>query len=412
MSEVGEGSSRYLARGASATKDDVHRAIAGLEKGLFPSAFCKVLPDVLGGDPDFCNLIHADGAGTKSALAYLYWKETGNTDVWKGIARDSVVMNLDDLCCAGATGPFLLSSTLGRNKHRIPGDVLSALIQGTAEYLEELERWGVVVHSGGGETADLGDLIQTVVVDSTMTARMPRSGVLSNHRIAVGDAVVGFASHGVCSYEAVPNSGIGSNGLTSARHDLLDQRYRELYPETMDPRVPKELCYSGRLLLTEDLNTLLERELGLAPTQEREGLDFGRWFLSPTRTYAPLIQALIQDLGVSRLHGMIHCSGGGQTKVMHFVGNATVIKDNVLPVPPLFDLIQRQSGTTWEEMYRVFNMGHRLEVYLPMELAETALQWGRHFGIQCDVIGRVVDGPGGLQLKGPEGWLTYPTHLA
>jgi phosphoribosylformylglycinamidine cyclo-ligase len=412
MIGVEEGGSRYGARGASASKEDVHRAISGLDKGLFPSAFCKVLPDVLGGDAEYCNLIHADGAGTKSALAYLYWRETGDTEVWKGIARDSVVMNLDDLCCAGATGPFLLSSTLGRNKHRIPGEVLTALIQGTEEYLAELDRWGVKVVSGGGETADLGDLIQTVVVDSTMTARMPRKGVIANNRISVGDAVVGFASYGVCAYEKTPNSGIGSNGLTSARHDLLDGIYRDKYPETMDTRIPKDLCYSGRLSLTEDLNTLLVRELTLPADPLMEGLDFGRWFLSPTRTYAPLIQSMLVDLGVERIHGMIHCSGGGQTKVMHFVGHATVVKDNLLPVPPLFELIQRQSGTTWQEMYRVFNMGHRLEVYLPMELAEIALQWGKHWGLESTVVGRVVDGPGGLQIQGPEGWLTYGTHLA
>ncbi len=406
----GSADSRYAARGASATKEEVHRAIAGLDKGLFPSAFCKVLPDVLGNDPDFCNLIHADGAGTKSSLAYLYWKETGNAEVWKGIARDAVVMNLDDLCCAGATGPYLLSSTIGRNKKRIPGEVIEALIHGTEEYIEELRRWGVDIRSGGGETADLGDLIQTVVVDSTMAARMRRASVVSNHRIQTGDASVGFASYGTCAYESVENSGIGSNGLTSARHDLLHHDYLLRYPESVDASVDAALQYSGQFQLTEGLNKVLGSSLGLASNSARDGLDFGRWLLSPTRTYAPLIRSLLEDMGPERLHGMIHCSGGGQTKVLHFVKNLEVIKDDCLESPPLFALIQKVSGTSWQEMYRVFNMGHRLELYLPESMVAPALEWGKHYGIAAKVVGRVVEASNGspcLQIKGPEGILRY-----
>jgi len=406
----GSSDSRYAARGASATKDEVHRAIAGLDKGLFPSAFCKVLPDVLGNDPDFCNLIHADGAGTKSSLAYLYWKETGLTDVWKGIARDAVVMNLDDLCCAGATGPYLLSSTIGRNKHRIPGEVIEAIIQGTEEYTEELRQWGVDLRSGGGETADLGDLIQTVVVDSTMTARMRRDAVISNHRIQPGDVIVGFASFGTCAYESVENSGIGSNGLTSARHDLLHHDYLHRYPESVDASVDSSLQYSGQFHLNESLHEVLGSSLGLAPHASRDGLDFGRWLLSPTRTYAPLISSLLRDIGTEGLHGMVHCSGGGQTKVLHFVKNLEVIKDDCFEIPPLFALIQKITGTSWQEMYRVFNMGHRLELYLPESLVAPALDWGKHYGIAAKVVGRVGQASNNstsLQIKGPEGILQY-----
>ena len=406
----GTSDSRYAARGASATKDEVHRAIAGLDKGLFPSAFCKVLPDVLGNDPDFCNLIHADGAGTKSSLAYLYWKETGLTDVWKGIARDAVVMNLDDLCCAGATGPYLLSSTIGRNKHRIPGEVIEAIIQGTEEYTEELRQWGVDLRSGGGETADLGDLIQTVVVDSTMTARMRRDAVISNHRIQPGDVIVGFASFGTCAYESVENSGIGSNGLTSARHDLLHHDYLHRYPESVDASVDSSLQYSGQFHLNESLHEVLGSSLGLVPHSSRDGLDFGRWLLSPTRTYAPLISSLLRDIGTEGLHGMVHCSGGGQTKVLHFVKKLEVIKDDCFEIPPLFALIQKITGTSWQEMYRVFNMGHRLELYLPESLVAPALDWGKHYGIAAKVVGRVGQASNtstSLQIKGPEGILQY-----
>ena len=406
----GSSDSRYAARGASATKDEVHRAIAGLDKGLFPSAFCKVLPDVLGNDPDFCNLIHADGAGTKSSLAYLYWKETGLTDVWKGIARDAVVMNLDDLCCAGATGPYLLSSTIGRNKHRIPGEVIEAIIQGTEEYTEELRQWGVDLRCGGGETADLGDLIQTVVVDSTMTARMRRDAVISNHRIQPGDVIVGFASFGTCAYESVENSGIGSNGLTSARHDLLHHDYLHRYPESVDASVDSSLQYSGQFHLNESLHEVLGSSLGLVPHSSRDGLDFGRWLLSPTRTYAPLISSLLRDIGTEGLHGMVHCSGGGQTKVLHFVKKLEVIKDDCFEIPPLFALIQKITGTSWQEMYRVFNMGHRLELYLPESLVAPALDWGKHYGIAAKVVGRVGQASNtstSLQIKGPEGVLHY-----
>ena len=406
----GSSDSRYAARGASATKDEVHRAIAGLDKGLFPSAFCKVLPDVLGNDPDFCNLIHADGAGTKSSLAYLYWKETGLTDVWKGIARDAVVMNLDDLCCAGATGPYLLSSTIGRNKHRIPGEVIEAIIQGTEEYTEELRQWGVDLRSGGGETADLGDLIQTVVVDSTMAARMRRDAIISNHCIQPGDVIVGFASFGTCAYESVDNSGIGSNGLTSARHDLLHHDYLHRYPESVDASVDSSLQYSGQFHLNENLHEVLGSSLGLTPHASRDGLDFGRWLLSPTRTYAPLISSLLRDIGTEGLHGMVHCSGGGQTKVLHFVKNLEVVKDDCFEIPPLFALIQKITGTSWQEMYRVFNMGHRLELYLPESLVAPALDWGKHYGIAAKVVGRVGQASNNstsLQIKGPEGILQY-----
>ncbi|MBM3935716.1 MAG: phosphoribosylformylglycinamidine cyclo-ligase [Sphingomonadales bacterium] len=427
----GSADSRYAARGVSATKEEVHHAIAGLDKGLFPSAFCKVLPDVLGNDPDFCNLIHADGAGTKSSLAYLYWKETGNVEVWKGIARDAVVMNLDDLCCAGATGPYLLSSTIGRNKYRISGEVIEALIQGTEEYTEDLRKWGLDIRSGGGETADLGDLIQTVVVDSTMTARMRRDAVVTNHRIRPGDVIVGFASFGTCVYETKENSGIGSNGLTSARHDLLHHDYLLRYPESVDASVNSSLQYSGHLHLTQDLNAVLVSSLGISSYPNRDGLDFGRWLLSPTRTYAPLIRSMLQDLGPTRMHGMVHCSGGGQTKVLHFVKDLRVVKDDCFEVPPLFALIQKISGTSWQEMYRVFNMGHRFEVYLPENLVTPVLEWGKHYGIEAKVVGRVEEAissrressmtsvgasdtvgnemvfSAGLELKGPEGILRY-----
>ena len=402
-----EAESRYSARGASASKVEVHRAIASVDKGLFPSAFCKILPDVLGGDEAWCNLIHADGAGTKAALAYMYWRETGDLGVWRGIAQDAVVMNLDDLCCAGARGPYLLSSTLGRNKYRIPGEVVAALIEGTQAFASEMESWGVKIYPGGGETADLGDLIQTLVVDSTMSARMPRSGVVSNHRIRPGDSIVAFASYGTCSYEKSENSGIGSNGLTSARHDLLDKAYAGLYPETYDHQVDASLVYSGRLKLTSDLNLILAEELGLEPLALRQNLDFGRWLLSPTRTYAPLILAMLEELGVEALHGMIHCSGGGQTKVRHFVRGMRVVKDRMMEIPPLFALIQRLSGSTWEEMYRVFNMGHRLEVYVSETHVEKVMGLGKHFGIECRVAGRVEAGSEGLSLLGPEGWIQY-----
>lgn len=412
----GSSDNRYAARGASATKEDVHRAIAGLDKGVFPAAFCKVLPDILGGDAEFCNLIHADGAGTKSSLAYLYWKETGNTEVWKGIARDAVVMNLDDLCCAGATGPYLLSSTIGRNKHRIPGEVIGALIQGTEEYTEELRQWGIDIRSGGGETADLGDLIQTVVVDSTMTTRMRRDSVVSNHRIRPGDVIVGFASFGTCAYEGVENSGIGSNGLTSARHDLLHHDYLHRYPESVDASVDSAMQYSGSLHLTQGLNQVLATSLGLEPQGDRDRLDFGRWLLSPTRTYAPLICSMLRDFGSTHLHGLIHCSGGGQTKVLHFVKDLCLIKDTCFEVPPLFALIQKISGTSWEEMYRVFNMGHRLEAYISEDLVDSTLAWSKEFGIEAKVIGRVeavssaneaAKGSPGLVLEGPKGLLRY-----
>ncbi|GAB3749487.1 AIR synthase-related protein [Spirosoma pomorum] len=365
---------RYAQRGVSASKEDVHNAIAQLDKGLFPKAFCKIVPDTLAGDPDFCTIMHADGAGTKSSLAYLYWRETGDLSVWRGIAQDAVVMNTDDLICVGATGPMLLSSTIGRNKNLIPGEVISEIVSGTEEVLQLLRDHGVDIYSTGGETADVGDLVRTIIVDSTVIARMRRDQVISNDQIQAGDVIVGLASFGQATYENQYNGGMGSNGLTSARHDVLGHYLADNYPESFDPAVDKSLIYSGSKSLTDLV--------------ESTGLNVGQLILSPTRTYAPVAKVLLEELR-EQIHGMVHCSGGAQTKVLHFVDNVHVIKDNLFPVPPLFQLIQEQSGTSWQEMYKVFNMGHRLEVYLSEAHAQRVIEIASSFGIDAQVIGHV-----------------------
>lgn len=365
---------RYMRRGVSAAKEDVHNAIAHIDKGLYPQAFCKILPDVLGGDPDYCNIMHADGAGTKSSLAYIYWRETGDLSVWRGIAQDAIVMNLDDLLCVGATSGMLLSSTIGRNKQLIPGEVIGAVINGTEEILAQMRDLGVEIYLTGGETADVGDLVRTIIVDSTVTCRMRRSDIIDNAHIADGDVIVGFASYGQATYEARYNGGMGSNGLTSARHDILSHALAEKFPESYDPAVPDDLVYSGsRELLAEVPGT---------------GLTVGELILSPTRTYAPLVAKLLKEMRPA-IHGLIHCTGGAQTKVMNFVTNKHIIKDNLLPIPPLFQMIAEESGADAAELYQVFNMGHRLEVYLPAEQAEEAIAVARHFNIDAQVIGRV-----------------------
>lgn len=369
---------RYNLRGVSASKEDVHNAIKNVDKGLYPKAFCKIIPDILGGDPDWCNIMHADGAGTKSSLAYVYWRETGDISVWKGIAQDALIMNIDDLLCVGATDNILLSSTIGRNKHLIPGEVISAIINGTEELLEELRGQGVTIYSTGGETADVGDLVRTIIVDSTVTCRMRRSDVINNANIAAGDVIVGLASYGKATYENEYNGGMGSNGLTSARHDVFGKYIAERYPESYDAAVPQELVYSGSTALTD--------------TVDGVPVNAGQLVLSPTRTYAPVIKAILDKMR-SDIHGMVHCSGGAQTKVMHFVENKHVIKDNLFPVPPLFDLIQCQSGTPWEEMYKVFNMGHRMEIYLAPEHAQAIIDIAAGFGIEARIVGRVEAAP-------------------
>ncbi|MBD5257867.1 MAG: phosphoribosylformylglycinamidine cyclo-ligase [Barnesiella sp.] len=365
---------RYNLRGVSASKEDVHNAIKNVDKGLYPKAFCKIIPDILGGDPEWCNIMHADGAGTKSSLAYVYWRETGDISVWKGIAQDALIMNIDDLLCVGATDNILLSSTIGRNKHLIPGEVISAIINGTEELLEELRSQGVSIFSTGGETADVGDLVRTIIVDSTVTCRMRRSDVINNANIAAGDVIVGLASYGKATYEKEYNGGMGSNGLTSARHDVFGKYLAERYPESYDASVPEELVYSGNTRLTDAVDGV--------------PVNAGQLVLSPTRTYAPVIKAILDKMRKD-IHGMVHCSGGAQTKVMHFVENKHVIKDNLFPVPPLFDLIQRQSGTPWQEMYKVFNMGHRMEIYLAPEHAAEVIANAESFGIEARIVGRV-----------------------
>ena len=363
-----------MRRGVSAAKEDVHNAIAHIDKGLYPQAFCKILPDVLGGDPDFCNIMHADGAGTKSSLAYIYWRETGDLSVWRGIAQDAIVMNLDDLLCVGATSGMLLSSTIGRNKQLIPGEVIGAVINGTEEILAQMRDLGVEIYLTGGETADVGDLVRTIIVDSTVTCRMRRSDIIDNAHIADGDVIVGFASYGQATYEARYNGGMGSNGLTSARHDILSHALAEKFPESYDPAVPDDLVYSGsRELLAEVPGT---------------GLTVGELILSPTRTYAPLVAKSLKEMRPA-IHGLIHCTGGAQTKVMNFVTNKHIIKDNLLPIPPLFQMIAEESGADAAELYQVFNMGHRLEAYLPAEQAEEAIAVARYFNIDAQVIGRV-----------------------
>jgi phosphoribosylformylglycinamidine cyclo-ligase len=365
---------RYMQRGVSASKEDVHKAIEKLDKGLFPKAFCKISPDMLGGDDAFCNIMHADGAGTKSSLAYLYWKETGDISVWRGIAQDAVVMNTDDLICVGATDNMLLSSTIGRNKNLIPGEVIAEIINGTEEVLEMLRDNGIGIWSTGGETADVGDLVRTIIVDSTVIARMKRADVISNHTIQAGDVIVGLASDGQATYENTYNGGMGSNGLTSARHDVLGHYLATKYSESFDPAVPESLVYSGSKSLTDSV--------------EGTSLNVGQLVLSPTRTYAPVVKALLNELRPV-IHGMVHCSGGAQTKVLHFVDNVHIIKDNMFALPPLFKMIQAESGTDYKEMYKVFNMGHRLEVYLNPQYAQTVIDIAQSYGINAQIIGRV-----------------------
>ena len=367
---------RYNLRGVSASKEDVHNAIRHIDKGIFPHAFCKIIPDILGGDPEYCNIMHADGAGTKSSLAYMYWRETGDLSVWKGIAQDALIMNIDDLLCVGATDNILVSSTIGRNKLLIPGEVISSIINGTEELLAELRGLGVNAYGTGGETADVGDLVRTIIVDSTVTCRMRRDEVVSNHRIAAGDVIVGMSSYGRATYEKEYNGGMGSNGLTSARHDVFSKYLAVKYPESYDAAVPGELVYSGGMKLTDAIEGL--------------DIDAGKLVLSPTRTYAPVIKKLL-DIMRPRIHGMVHCSGGAQTKVMHFVKNLKITKNNLFPVPPLFRMIREQSGTDWQEMYKVFNMGHRMEVYVSPEDAQSVIDVARSFGIDSQVVGFVEE---------------------
>lgn len=386
---------RYSARGVSAAKEDVHNAIHNINKGLYPQAFCKILPDILGGDPDFCNIMHADGAGTKSSLAYVYWKETGDLTVWKGIAQDAVVMNLDDLLCVGATDNILLSSTIGRNKMLVPGEVIAALIEGTEELLADLRNMGIGIHSSGGETADVGDLVRTIVVDADVVCRMKRADVVDNARIRPGDVIVGLCSYGQATYEKEYNGGMGSNGLTSARHDVFNKYLAVRYPESYDKAVPEPFVYSGALRLTDAVSG--------------SPLNAGRLVLSPTRTYAPVVKRAL-DVLRSQIHGMVHCTGGAQTKVLHFVSeNCRVIKDNLFPLPPLFELIAEQSGTPFEEMYKVFNMGHRFEIYLPAECAQTVIDIARSFNIDAQIIGRVEEGSRQVVIRSSQGEFSY--HL-
>lgn len=365
---------RYDLRGVSASKEDVHNAIKNIDKGVFPNAFCKIIPDILGGDPEYCNIMHADGAGTKSSLAYAYWKETGDINVWKGIAQDALIMNIDDLLCVGATDNILVSSTIGRNKLLVPGEVIAAIINGTEELLADLRNLGVSVYSTGGETADVGDLVRTIIVDSTVTCRMKRADVIDNANISEGDVIVGLASYGQATYEKSYNGGMGSNGLTSARHDVFSKNIANKYPETYDHNVPENLTYSGNVNLTD--------------TVDGSPINAGLLVLSPTRTYAPVIKSILDRMR-NKIHGMVHCSGGAQTKVMHFVKNKHVIKDNFFPIPPLFKLIAEQSGTDWKEMYKVFNMGHRMEIYLSPEDAQDVINISKSFNIDAQIVGRV-----------------------
>jgi phosphoribosylformylglycinamidine cyclo-ligase len=384
---------RYNLRGVSAGKEDVHNAIKNVDKGLFPQAFCKIVPDFLTGDEDYCVVMHADGAGTKSSLAYMYWKETGDLSVWKGIAQDALIMNIDDLLCVGATNNILLSSTIGRNKNLVPGEVISAIINGTEELLEELRNQGIGIHSTGGETADVGDLVRTLIVDSTVVCRMKRSEVISNHMIQPGDVIVGLASFGQASYESEYNGGMGSNGLTSARHDVFAKTLAQKFPESFDPSVPEELVYSGKYDLTDAV--------------ENSPLNAGKLVLSPTRTYAPIIKKIL-DSHRENIHGMVHCSGGAQTKVLHFVDNVHVIKDNLFPLPPLFKTIQEESKTDWKEMYKVFNMGHRMELYVPAEIAQEIITISESFNVEAKIVGRVETNTGKkLTIKSEFGEFEY-----
>jgi len=385
---------RYNKRGVSAQKEDVHNSIKKIDKGLYPKAFCKIVPDTLTGSNDHCIVMHADGAGTKSSLAYAYWKETGDLSVWKGIAQDALIMNIDDLLCVGATQNILLSSTIGRNKHRIPGEVLAAIINGTAELIEELSSYGIQINSTGGETADVGDLVQTIIVDSTVVARMRREDVIDNANIREGDVIVGLASFGQAEYEDSYNGGMGSNGLTSARHDVFDKSLKNKYPETFDANLPEELIYTGSMALTDKV--------------PETSLDAGKLVLSPTRTYAPIVQAVFEQVGRKQINGMVHCSGGAQTKILHFVENLHVIKDQLFPVPPLFKLIQEQSGTAWKEMYEVFNMGHRMEFYVDETVAKQIISISQSFGVEAQIVGRVEAATKKeLTIQSPYGTFTY-----
>jgi len=372
-----ETSKRYIKRGVSASKEDVHNAIKNIDKGLYHKAFCKIVPDYLTGDKEYCIVMHADGAGTKSSLAYMYWKETGDLSVWKGIAQDALIMNIDDLLCVGATDNIMLSSTIGRNKNLIPGEVISAIINGTEEIISELKKYGVTIHSTGGETADVGDLVRTIIVDSTVTARMKRDDVIDNANIKSGDLIVGLESFGQATYEKEYNGGMGSNGLTSARHDVFSKDLAKKFPESYDSLVPEELVYSGNIKLTDEI--------------ENAPINAGKLVLSPTRTYAPIIKKILSKYTSKVVHGMVHCSGGAQTKILHFVNNLHVIKDNMFPIPPLFKLIQEQSQTNWKEMYQVFNCGHRMELYVSPEIAEDIIAISKSFNVNAQVIGRVED---------------------
>ena len=385
---------RYEQRGVSPSKEDVHAAIRDADKGIFPGAFCKIIPDILGGDPSWCNIMHADGAGTKSSLAYLYWKETGDMSVWCGIAQDAIVMNLDDLLCVGATENILISSTIGRNKNLVPGAVISEIIRGTEAFLQEMRGQGIDIWSTGGETADVGDLVRTIIVDSTVTCRMPRNQVIDNSRISAGDFIVGLSSCGQSTYEKFYNGGMGSNGLTSARHDVLHNLYAQKYPESFDGLVPSSLVYSGSRKLTDP--------------SEVPGVDTGKLILSPTRTYAPVVRKVLSQYR-DQVHGMMHCSGGGQTKVLHFAGNLHVVKDKMFPVPPLFRLIQAESGTPWHEMYKVFNMGHRLEFYVPQQVTADIIRISEEFGIEARVVGYTESAPAAnLTIRSEFGEYSYP----
>ena len=384
---------RYNLRGVSAGKEDVHNAIKSIDKGLFPKAFCKIVPDLLTGDENYCLVMHADGAGTKSSLAYMYWKETGDFSVWKGIAQDALIMNIDDLLCVGATENILLSSTIGRNKNLVPGEVIAALINGTEELLAQLRELGIGIYSTGGETADVGDLVRTIIVDSTVICRMKRDEVIDNARIQVGDVIVGLSSSGQATYETEYNGGMGSNGLTSARHDVFDAYLKVKYPESFDPSVPDELVYSGSYKLTDKV--------------EGAPLDAGKLVLSPTRTYAPIIKQIL-DKHRADVHGMVHCSGGAQTKVLHFVDDVHVIKDNLFPIPPLFEAIQKESGTSWEEMYKVFNMGHRMELYVPQAIAQDLIELSQSFNVAAQIVGRVEESEAKkLTIRSPYGEFIY-----
>lgn len=370
-----ENSDRYAQRGVSASKEDVHQAISKIDKGIFPKAFCKIVPDFLTGDEDYCLIMHADGAGTKSSLAYMYWKETGDISVWKGIAQDALIMNIDDLICVGATDNIALSSTIGRNKNHIPGEVISAIIHGTEELIAELSKYGVNIYSTGGETADVGDLVRTIIVDSTVTARIKKEDVIDNANISEGDVIVGLASFGKASYETEYNGGMGSNGLTSARHDVFDKYLAKKYPESFDHNVPKHLVYSGRKKLLDDV--------------ENSELNAGKLVLSPTRTYAPILKRILSEIERKDIHGIVHCSGGAQTKILHFIDNLHIIKDNLFPIPPLFKLIQAESKTDWKEMYKVFNCGHRMELYVNQKIAEQIIQISKSFNVDARIVGRV-----------------------